>query len=386
MKICFICNEYPPAPHGGVGIYVKTLSERLAKKGYKPIVIGMYPKTWHPLISEENGVRIFRLPMTEAGGHRAGFFVNRLKLAQRVYHLSKKEKLEIVEAPEGGGWSMFFKHTCPNIIRLHNLAPYFSWQEGRSRGRLTVLAETIAFRKATKISAVSKFIAKETLKLYPYARLKTKGIKVIYNGIDTDLFVKAPYQERDMGRIMFAGTIKAVKGIKTLFKAFDIVGRESPDYLLYLYGKDTYIAGGSYLMKTLDSTLQDGNVKERIRYVGPVPGNELPSAYAKASVCVFPSFAESFGLVAAEAMSCARPVIYSNATAGPELIEDKKTGHLCNPADYRQLADIILHTLRNPSDAEAIGLAAAERIRNFFSLERCIEENLKYYEEAHSVG
>ena len=43
MKLLYICNEYPPATHGGIGIVVKTLAEQLVQRGHTAIVVGYDP-------------------------------------------------------------------------------------------------------------------------------------------------------------------------------------------------------------------------------------------------------------------------------------------------------------------------------------------------------
>jgi glycosyltransferase involved in cell wall biosynthesis len=378
MNIGFVCHEYPPAPHGGLGVFVKTMAEALAQRGHKVVVAGLYPKTTLPMTAEENSVTVMRFPVPRRGG-RASFLVQRWQLARTMHQLVRQENLEIIEVPEGGGWSIFFNSACPVVVRLHSLTPFFYRQFGRRRGRLTNLAENLALRRADKISAVSRFVAREAIGLYPWARLTAKNIEVIYNGIDDQFFSQVLYSQRVPGRIVFAGTVKPMKGVETLLKAFAQVALHLREASLSIYGKDTLIHGSSYLDSILTPLNFTPEILARLHYDGPLPAQDMPSAYASASVCVFPSFAESFGLVAGEAMSCARPVIYTRLTAGPELIEDGVSGFLCDPSDPDELAHIIMNVLTRPQQAELVGLAAASRVRTHFSLQLCVEKTLEFY-------
>jgi glycosyltransferase involved in cell wall biosynthesis len=380
MRIGFVCNEYPPAPHGGVGVYVKTMAEALVRRGHFVKVIGAYPKLTGVTEDTVNGVKLFFIPAIE-NGKRTPFFQQRLSLARKTRKLVQREGIDIIEIPEGGGWSMFFRLPCPVVIRLHNLAPYFARQTGKRRGGMIALMENLALRRADGISAVSQFIAREALDLYPFGRLKFKTLKVIYNGIDTDLYSPVPYAERVPGRIVFAGTLKPIKGVETLLAAFSLLAEKRLDCQLHLYGKDTMLNGNSYLNHLFSKLIPHDRLRERIHHAGAISPQKMPLTYGAASVCVFPSFAESFGLVAAEAMSCGRPVIYGNATAGPELIDHGRTGYLCTPDNPEELSDLIFHCLDNPEEAERIGFAATSKVKKQFSLEQTLNHTLQFYEK-----
>ena len=62
MKICFICNEYPPATYGGIGVFTKMLGEALVALGHDICTIGLYYDLEQICEEEEHGVTIYRLP------------------------------------------------------------------------------------------------------------------------------------------------------------------------------------------------------------------------------------------------------------------------------------------------------------------------------------
>lgn len=380
MNICFVCNEYPPAPHGGVGIFVATVAAALIAEGHHVQVIGIYRDITSAAPDKTGTIPVLRIPSCKVAG-RMGFILDRFRLASTVHRLVKVEHFDIVEAPDGAGLTAFFRPACPLLVRLHNAAPYYAAKAGVSRGQLTRWAENRALRRADAISAVSNFIADQACSLYPGAGLDRQTIRVIYNGVDTQRFKSIPYDLRDRGRVLFAGTLKPIKGVESLLRAFNQMLPDNPGASLHIYGKDTDIGGKSYFRTLLESEWYSDHARSSTVYHGVMAQEKMPQEYGAASVCVFPSLAESFGLVAAEAMSCGRPVIYSNRTTGPELIDNDRTGFLCDPECPVEIARAIGSVLSNPTQAASIGQAAAASVRERFAIRTCTEKTLQFYRE-----
>ena len=377
MRILYICNEYPPEPHGGVGSFVKSISKELSNLGHKVYVLGAYKNLKQIKIQKEGKVIVTKIPLLDKR-NRVNFFLNRLKLAKYVRGMVLQHNIDIIETPEDDGWSMFFNVKIPWITRLHNPSPIYSQNSSKNRGTLTRLAELISISRTDNIIAVSEFIRDASLNIYRKSSISSKTIPVIYNGIDTNLFNFSPYEDREVGRIVFAGTIKPMKNIEKLLKAYSLVSKEEVDVSLHLFGKDTIFSGESYyelMTKNLCNVL-----KKNITYHGRVPHENLPPEFAKASICVFPSHIESFGLVAAEAMACGRPVIYSENGPGHELINDGLDGLLCNVENEYDISEKILFLLKYPTKAKTLAVNARNKIVEKFALPKIINENLSYYE------
>ena len=201
MKICFVCNEYPPEPHGGVGTFVQTIAHALSDRGHSISVVGLYPKIQSNTFYSDGDVKVYKLPRTNTN-IRLSIFTGRLHLADFIHQLNQKEKFDIIEAPEGGGWSLFVRLDCPLVIRLHNTAPIFSKQQSiHNRGHLINLLEGLSIRRCSRVVGVSKFIFTAALRLYPFSHMKSRTQNVIYNGIDIELFTFYPYEKSIPGRI-----------------------------------------------------------------------------------------------------------------------------------------------------------------------------------------
>ena len=77
---------------------------------------------------------------------------------------------------------------------------------------------------------------------------------------------------------------------------------------------------------------------EGVDFIGPVSAKALRARYQAASVLVFPSFFEGFGLVILEAMACGLPVIATDATAGLDVL-DASNGQVMRPGDVDGLVE-----------------------------------------------
>lgn len=104
-------------------------------------------------------------------------------------------------------------------------------------------------------------------------------------------------------------------------------------------------------------------------------------AYAAADLCLFPTRAEAFGLVAAESMACATPVLSSNVSAIPELVRDGVTGRLAEPGNRKQFAELLRNMLEDASGREQMAQAGREMIVAEYNLDSIVERHIELYRE-----
>src|SRR5947208_3344351 len=107
-------------------------------------------------------------------------------------------------------------------------------------------------------------------------------------------------------------------------------------------------------------------LREETRIVGPLPQDVLPTYYVAADVTVLPSYYESFGMVALEAMACGSPVIASRVGGLVTTVRDGVTGFLVPESDVGALAERIAALIADPDlrwriGAEGVRWAAAHR-------------------------
>ena len=117
-----------------------------------------------------------------------------------------------------------------------------------------------------------------------------------------------------------------------------------------------------------------------VEFPGFVSDDELVSLYNAASMFVYPSRYEGFGLPVLEAMSCGTPVIASTAGAVPEVAGDAAI--LVDPDDMRALSDAIIG-LASDTSARRVLSAKGLRRASEFSWARCARETIDAYERTH---
>jgi glycosyltransferase involved in cell wall biosynthesis len=119
-------------------------------------------------------------------------------------------------------------------------------------------------------------------------------------------------------------------------------------------------------------------LKSRIDWAGVVPYQDLPKAYAMASVLVNPSLSESFGMTVVEGMASGLPVIATKVGGQEELVADGTTGLLIDPEDPDQLADAIRRIRRDPEAAHLMG-EAGRRQAQAYDWDRITGQTLNLY-------
>ena len=378
MHICFLTNEYPKAgfPHGGLGSFVKTIAEALVAKGIQVTVVGLN----YTLANEtenSNGVNVIRIRKSKVKG--LAWYFNSKNIAKTITAIHKKNPIDIVEGSE---LSLAFLPKIKEIkyiIRLHGGHHFFAEGENRGINWWKGFQEKRSFAKTDAFIAVSNYVKSHTANYLSY---HNKPIEVIYYPINSQLF-QPKNVAIEPNNITFAGTICEEKGVRQLIQSFPMVKEQFPNAILNLYGRDWLFPDGSSYIKMLQEIELPklGEYAKDVVFHGAVSFAEIPNAYAKAAVCVFPSHMETLGLVAAEAMAMEKPVIFTKLGPGPEVITDGVTGWLCNPHEPKDIANAIVEVLSNPEKAQAIAKQAKRFVSEKFALHEIAQNNIDFYKK-----
>ncbi len=195
-------------------------------------------------------------------------------------------------------------------------------------------------RRSAAVTTVSTWLAEELARMVPGARAVVAPMPV-----DTALF--APGGTRTGDRILFAGRLTEQKGVHHLLHALSLMeSRPALD-----------IVGDGPKRETLVVLAQSLGVGDRVRFHGVATPDQLASFYRAAAAVVIPSIEEGLGLVAAEALLCAAPVIASDSGGLPDVIRDGRTGVLVPPSEPAAIARAVDRLLADPIRAAALGEA-----------------------------
>lgn len=372
MKMCFLCNEYPPAKHGGVGIATRTISRALVEAGHQVRVIGLnWEATDSPRVESDRGVKVWRLKT-----HKSflGWVRSRRLLYRTVASWAQSGAIDLLEVPDYEGFAAAWPAlSVPLVTRLHGTASYFASELGRKPRPSSFLLERAALRRSDFLSSCSSYTAERTRELF---RLGDREIKVLYNPVRTE--TELENSVRDPDQVVFSGTLTPKKGIISLIQAWPSVLERCPKARLDVFGKPGRTDSGEPMEAFLTSTLPP-NIRHTVHFLGHVESRRLQSAFRSAAVAVFPSYAEAFALAPMEAMAEGCPTIYSRRASGMELIEHGQNGFLVNPDNVPEIQRFIVDVLQNPSLGHAMGEAGRKHIEGCFSLSAMLPRYVDFY-------
>ena len=119
----------------------------------------------------------------------------------------------------------------------------------------------------------------------------------------------------------------------------------------------------------------------KLQSLGSVPFEDMPNRYREMDVLLMPTVREGFGLAVAEAMACGLPVVASDCSAIPELIDHGKGGFLCPVGDVNAFAEKINLLADSPKLRREMGEYNRAKVEKMFTLDRMVKEYQKLFEE-----
>jgi glycosyltransferase involved in cell wall biosynthesis len=226
----------------------------------------------------------------------------------------------------------------PAVITVHDLSFLRYPERFRPANRLYLSTMTrLSCRRARRVIAVSQATADEIVRLLG---VPEAHIDVIPHGVEHDRFQPVPAVELHAFRkkwdlperfILYLGTLEPRKNILTLLEAYGLTRAFRDAVPLVIAG------GKGWYYKEIFERVEKLGLIDAVRFPGFVPDAEIPLWYNAATVFVYPSIYEGFGLPLLEAMACGTPVIGSTASSIPEVV--RGAGLLVAPDDVDQLSD-----------------------------------------------
>jgi len=376
MHIAFLTPEYPHSKikhSGGLGTSIKNLVVALVAKGVK-VTVFVYGQS-NSEVFEENGI-IFHFISDKK--YRLGkWFFYRKHLQNYINSVVKKEKIDVIEAPDWTGVTAFMNFTVPLVIRFHGSDTYFCHIEKRKQKFKNRLFETLAVRKAKGFIAPTKYAGEVSAELFG---LHKEQIKTIHYGLDLTQFNNEHPEHFEKGLVLYIGTIIRKKGVFELPEIFNKVRNQFPAAKLVLIGGDSGdVATGS--KSTWELVKQQFHEKDlqQVSYLGKIPYTEVQEYIKKANVCVFPTYAETLGMVTIESMAMQKPVVNSNIGWAQELMEHGKSGFLVHPSKHEVYAQYIVALVNDKALYENMGNEALRFVANRFNIQNIVDQNIQFY-------
>jgi len=223
------------------------------------------------------------------------------------------------------------------------------------------------------VTAVSDFLRRMTLEEFQIRN----GIETIYNFIDTEAHCptrayhdRAAFAGPHEKILLHISNFRPVKRVLDTVRILERVVRDVPTVLL-MVGEGPERSSAQALARRL-------GLADRVRFLGTRESVEEIAALA--DVFLLPSELESFGLSALEAMSCAVPVVGSDAGGLPEVVTSGESGFLLPVGDVEGMAARVIELLRDEPRRKAMGCAGRRRAEQHFSAERIVNQYERFYE------
>lgn len=265
------------------------------------------------------------------------------------------------------------------VVTVHDLAfkifpQYFPKKELDNLNNLT----DYAVKNADSLVAISQATKNDILKFYP--TVEAKKIKVIQHGFDQKLFqsqisqirdeeILASYNLKAKSYLLYVGAIQPRKNLIVLIEAFEKVKKNHPEMKL------VFVGGPAWDFEETFERIKKSVFKNDIIVTGKVPFRQLPALYRNASVFVFPSLYEGFGIPILEAFASGTPVVCAGNSS---LLEIGGQALLYFDADSAEQLTTCLEKVLSDSDLCRQMIENGLKQVQKFSWEKCAEETLEF--------
>lgn len=215
-------------------------------------------------------------------------------------------------------------------------------------------------------------------------RVPTHKLCKIYNGIPIERYQTVNTDIRQSMRqaldiatdeIVFIKVANLIpyKGHKDLLQALHLIRHQLPSWRLVCVGEDNGILPQ---LKILAAKL---NLTENIIWLGS--RQDMPHLLAMADIGVLCSHEEGFSNAILEGMAAGLPMVVTDVGGNREAVIDQQTGFVVAAKNPQQLSQALLSLAQNKITAKAMGIAGQTRVCENFSLQRCVAEYEKFYNE-----
>ena len=205
---------------------------------------------------------------------------------------------------------------------------------------------------------------------------------VIPNGLDPDEFKeevpKGLFRKKfgisdDKKIILFLGRLSWIKGLDTLIPAFRKVADRIPEAVLVLAGGDD-----KDYKKKIEFLISSHRLKDKVIFTGMIVDGDKQAAFKDSDVFVMPSYSESFGMSALEAMQSGLPVVVTDGVSLAPVIKVHSAG-LTVHKEERELSEALVKILSDPALAKAMGERGHEIAERDFSMSAISDRFMEAY-------
>jgi len=292
-----------------------------------------------------------------------------------IARIARRQKLALIHDPTGSAPLLFTR--AKRVVTIHDVIPYV-YPETSTKLDWLIYRLWLPF-VAKQLDAIITVSEQSKRDILRYLSVKSESITVIpeaashiYQPMNHEQIEKTLLNHSiSFPYILYVGSIEARKNLSRLLEAYAQVRCWSHKWKLVVVGAHKWKYG------PVLETLERLQLTSDVHFTGYVAEADLPALYNGASLFVFPSLYEGFGLPVLEALACGTPVITANCSSLPEVTDEAAI--LVNPMDVNAIASAMRQILEQPELAESLryrGIAQARR----FSWEQTARRTSEVYE------
>jgi len=235
-------------------------------------------------------------------------------------------------------------------------------------------------KRADHIITISEFSKSEIIK---YLDIPKDKVSVIPCAVDHDIYNQVVDKEEEskikekynigVKYFFYLGTMEPRKNIERLIDAYALLlrGNKEVPYLV-ISGKNGWNYDNIY------KRVMDYGLADQVIFTGYIEPKESVLLLKGAFALIFPSLYEGFGMPVLEAMACGIPVVTSNVTSLPEVVQE--AGNLVDPFSVEEISNAMNSLLLNPYKAKELKERGIKRAKEF-TWEKSIELLRKVYKQ-----
>ncbi|MEE8347692.1 MAG: glycosyltransferase [Dehalococcoidia bacterium] len=357
---------------GGMNVYIRELSQQLCRRAHTMDIFTRRTEPDSPQVIEIDGrTRVIQIEAGPFDAEKASLrrYLPQFRSGVVRFQEAQGRSYDLVHSHYWlSGWvgqALKARWNVPHVIMFHTLGEVKNRAHPSQREpSYRIEGERLVAQGADRIICASEGERRDLIEHYGVPAARAVQVPC---GVDTDHFRPLPRVSarkelglpQDEPLVLYVGRIEPLKGIDILLRAAaEMEGR----FCLLVVGGDSRESSRKAELRQLAADL---GITERVFFQDAVSHERLPLFYSAADVCVVPSYYESFGLVALEAMACGIPVVASRVGGLLETVRDGQTGYLVPWRCPEPFAERLELLLDNESLRRSLGHMARSAVERY---------------------
>ena len=384
LKVLMVNYEFPPIGGGG-GTTTRFVAKYMSRLGVDVDVITAKPGK-DDFFNHPDGFNLYYVGPTKnkiSGTHipeLAKFALTLIYYSKQIIERSKPDLIHCFFTLPSGSFGLYSKkiYKIPYMVSaLGADVPGFNigdWRLNAYHISTKFISKSI-WKNSSYVVANSKSLQETCKRFSP-----KHDIKVITNGVDTEIFY--PAKNKDFSRskevnILFVSRLMLQKGVDTLIKTCDILNQRGiTNYKLTVVGE-------GHLKSLMFSLIDKYNLRGKINYLGWKDLEDLPEIYRSGDIFILPSVMEGMSSVVLQAMASGLPIVASRVKGFEEVLEENVNGLFAEYNNPGQFANALGKLIESSELREQMSRNSFERSKQF-SWETISKQYLELYEK--SIG